>query len=86
MIRNTLPPLLQQLVAPAFQLRGDGLNAGDLLDVHYFDTCRHMITKSRVWQFDDQVGGVVVDVLAELLRHFDGGSDLSRRRCLHSQM
>ena len=58
MIRNTLPPLLQQLVAPAFQLPGDGLNAGDLLDVHYFDTCRHMITKSRVWQFDDQVAAL----------------------------
>ena len=33
MMRNTLPPLLQQLIAPVLQLLGDGLNAADLLDV-----------------------------------------------------
>lgn len=37
MMRNTLPPLLQQLVAPVLQLRGNGLNAGGLFNRPYFD-------------------------------------------------
>lgn len=37
MMRNTLPPLLQQLVPPRFQLRGNGLNPGGLFDGVGFD-------------------------------------------------
>ena len=32
MMTNTLPPLLQQRVAPVLQLRGDGLDARGLLN------------------------------------------------------
>jgi len=32
MMRNTLPPLLHQLVTPLFQLRGHGLNSAGLFD------------------------------------------------------
>jgi len=32
MMRNTLPPLLHQFLAPLFQLRGHGLNSAGLFD------------------------------------------------------
>ena len=37
MMRNTLPFLLQQLVVPVLQLRGDGLDAGGLFNRSHFD-------------------------------------------------
>jgi hypothetical protein len=37
MMRNTLPPLLQQFVPPVLQLRGNGLDAGCLFNRSYFD-------------------------------------------------
>lgn len=37
MMRNTLPFLLQQLVAPVLQLRGDGLDTGGLFDRPQFN-------------------------------------------------
>lgn len=37
MMRNTLPPLLQQLVAPVLQLRGNGLDAAGLFNRPHFD-------------------------------------------------
>jgi len=37
MMRNTLPPLLQQFVAPVLQLCGNGLDAGGLLKRPHFD-------------------------------------------------
>jgi hypothetical protein len=40
---NTLPPLLQQIVAPLLQLRGHGLNSGDLFDAHHFGPCGDML-------------------------------------------
>jgi hypothetical protein len=45
-----------------------------------------MTSQSRVWQFDDQIVGVVVDVFAEFLEHLNGGADLSGGWCLHNQM
>jgi hypothetical protein len=57
-----------------------------LLDFQHFGAPRDMITKSCVWQLDDQIRCVVVDVFAELFKHFDGGAGLSGRRCLRNQM
>jgi len=37
MMRNTLPPLLQHLIAPILQLRGDCLDAGDLFNRSHFN-------------------------------------------------
>ena len=37
MMRNTLPPLLQQFVAPVLQLCGNGLDAGGLFNRPHFD-------------------------------------------------
>jgi len=37
MMRNTLPPLLQQFVAPVLQLCGNGLNAGGLFNRPHLD-------------------------------------------------
>lgn len=34
---NTLPPLVQHLITPAFQLRGDGFNAAGLFNRADFD-------------------------------------------------
>lgn len=73
MMRNARPLLLQQFGAPLFQLPNDGLNAGDLLDFRHSDSCGEAITEMRVWQLNDHVFGVAVDVFVELLEHFDGG-------------
>ena len=73
MMRNALALLLQQFGAPLFQLPNDGLNAGDLLDFRHSDSGGKAITEMRVWQLNDHVFGVAVDVFAELLEHFDGG-------------
>ena len=83
---NTLPPLLQQIVAPLLQLRGHGLYSGDLFDVHNLGPRCNMIAESGLRQFNDEVRGVAVNVFAEALQHLDGGSDLSGRRCVHNQM
>ena len=46
MVRNTLPPLLLQLVSPAFQLRHDGFDLGRLLDRVRFDTCDMLVAEA----------------------------------------
>ena len=83
---NTLPSLLQQIIAPLLQLRCHGLNSSDLLDAHHFGPCRDMLTESGFRQVNDDIRGVVIDVFAILLQHLDGGSNLSGRRCVHNQM
>ena len=85
-MRNTLPPLLQQLVAPVLQLRGEGLNAAYLFDFQHFDSCGAMVTEVCVRQLNHQIGGVVIDVLAKFLEHFNGGVDLGCRWSLHNHM
>ena len=37
MMRNTLPPILAQLVSPLLQLIGDGFNAGGLFNRSHFN-------------------------------------------------
>ncbi len=60
LVRNTLPPLLLQLVSPALQLRHDSLDASDLLDCLRFDACGIIVTQARVRQLHRGVGGVVI--------------------------
>jgi len=86
MMTNTLPPLLQQIIAPILQLRGHGLNSGDLFDAHNLCPSCDVIAESGFRQVNDDIRGVVIDVFAILLQHLDGGSDLSGRRCVHNQM
>ena len=86
MMRNTLPPCLEQLVSPALQLRGEGLNAADLFNFQHLDSCGAVVAEMCVWQLNDQVGCVVVDMFTEFLKHLDCGADLGRRWCLHNQM
>lgn len=85
-MRYALPLLLVEFGAPLLQLSGNGLNAGDLLDAHHFGPISHVSTESGLRQFNDEVRGVAVDVFAKPFQHLDGGSDLSGRRCVHSQM
>ena len=85
-MRNTLPPILEQLVSPVLQLRGEGLNANDLLGFQHFDSCGAVVAEMCVWQLNDHVGGVVVDVFTEFLEHLNCGANLGRRWCLHNQM
>src|SRR5436190_10052838 len=83
MVRNTLPPLLLQLVSPAFQLGHYGLEASNLLDGLPFDPRGMVVTQSRVRQLHQGVGSVFINALSELLQHFDRGAQLSGCRCLH---
>ncbi len=86
MMRNTLPPLLQQFVAPALQLRGEGLNTADLFNFQHFDSCGAVIAEMCVRQLNDQVGGILVDVFAKFFEHLDGSANLGGGWCLHNQM
>jgi len=84
-IRNTLPPLLQQLVAPVLQLRR-GFEYRDLLDFQHFDSRGAVVAELCVWHLNYQICGVVVDVFIEFSKHLDCGADLGSRWCLHTQM
>ena len=86
MMRNALPLVLAEFAAPLLQLRGHGLNAGDLLDAHHLGPRSNVSAESGFRQFNDEICGVAVDVLAKPLQHLYGGSDLSGRRCVHNQM
>jgi len=45
-----------------------------------------VVTEVCVWQLNHQIGGVVVDVLAEFLEYLNGGVDLICGWCLHNEM
>ena len=45
MMRNTLPPLLQQFVTPGFQLRGDSFDACSLFNRPGFNVARLLVVK-----------------------------------------
>ena len=85
MMRNTLPPLLQQFVAPLFQLRGDGPDAGGLFDGCGFDAPGLMITRLRILKVHHGIGRSFIEPFAKLFQHLDGGVDLSSGWCLHDQ-
>ena len=86
MVRNTFPPLLEQLVSPVLQLRREGLDTTDLFDLQHFEACGAMVAEMSVWQLNDQVGCVVVDMFTESLKHLDRSTDLGSRWRLHNQM
>lgn len=72
MMRNTLPPLLQQFVTPKFQLRGDGLDARGLFDGPHFGSCGGFLTQSHVRQLGDRTSGGFIDSFAEHFQKFNG--------------
>lgn len=78
--------LLAEFVAPLLQLRGHGLNAGDMLDAYQLCPRSNVSAESGFRQFNDEIRGVAVDVLAKPFQHLYGGSDLSGRRCVHNQV
>ena len=45
MMRNTLPPLLQQFITPGFQLRGDSFDACSLFNRPGFNAARLLVVK-----------------------------------------
>ena len=86
MMRNTLPPLLQQFVSPGFQLRGDRFDACGLFNRPGFNAAWLLFAKLRAGRFDQRVDGVAIDVFAELFEHLDGGADLGCGWSVHNQM
>ena len=74
MMRNTLPFLLQQLVVPVLQLRGDGLDAGGLFDRPQFNALGVVSAKSRFRQLHHGMFGVDAETFAMLCEDFDGGA------------
>ena len=83
MVRNTLPPLLLQLVSPAFQLRHYGLEASNLLNGLPFDPRGMVVTQSRFGQLHQGLGSVFIKARFKLLQYVDRGAQLSGCRCLH---
>ena len=86
MMRNALPRLLAEFAAPLLQLRGHGLNAGNLLDAYHLRPRFHVSAESGLRQLNDEICCVAIDVFAKPFQHLDGGSDLTDRRCVHNQM
>ena len=81
-----MPLLLAEFAAPLLQLRGHRLNAGDLLDAYHLGPISYVSAETCLRQFNDEVHGVAIDVFAKPFQHLSGGSDLSGRRGVHSQM
>ena len=86
MMRNGLVLLLQQLIAPALQLRGDGFNVGGLLDSSGFDVRGIIIAQLSMRQLCYGMSGVFIEALSELLQHLDGRAQFGGRGCLHGQV
>ena len=74
MMRNTLFPLLQQLVAPVLQLRGDGFDAGGLFNRAHFDASGVVSTERRFRQLHHGMFGVGIETFTEFCENFDGGA------------
>ena len=74
MMRNTLPPLLHQLVAPLFQLRSDGLNPAGLFDGCNLHTSGVMAAKWRLPELHGGIGSALIKPLAEFIQHLNGGA------------
>lgn len=65
MMRNTLPPLLQHLVAPLFQLRGDSLDARGLFNGPHLGSPGRLVVQSHVRHLGDRGSCGFVDSFAE---------------------
>ena len=74
MMTNTLFPLLQQLVAPVLQLRGDGFNAGGLFNRAHFDAPGVVSIQWRFGQLHHGMFDVGIETFTELCEDFDGGA------------
>ena len=74
MMTNTLFPLFQQLVSPILELRGDGLDAGDLFNRAHFNAPGVVSTEWRFRQLHHGMFGVGIETFAEFCEHFDGGA------------
>lgn len=85
MLCNTVPPVLPQLVSPAFQLGHDGLDARDLLDGLCLDARGCVVAAPRFRQLHHVERRVIIYALFELLQHFDGGADLGCCWSSHGQ-
>ena len=83
MIRNILPPALLQFGLPGLKLSGDGFNLRRLFPRVHSDLSQQQSGLMRAGHLSGGTGGVFVDALAELLKHFHGGADLDGGGCLH---
>ena len=86
MMGNGLGLLLQQLIAPALQLRDDGFNVAGLLDGSGFDVRGIIVTQLGVRQLCYGMSGMFIESLSELLQHLDGRAQFGGGRCLHNQV
>lgn len=85
-MRNTLPPLLQQLVPPVLQLRSDCFNAGGLLDGADFDAPGVVSARWRFRQLHHGMFRVRIETFTKFGEDFDGRADLGGGGSLHNQI
>jgi hypothetical protein len=78
--------LLKQLITPALQLRGDGFDAGGLLDGSGFDVRGIIVAQLSMRQLCHGVSGVFIDALAKFFQHLDGGTNFVCGGYLHGQL
>ena len=77
---------MQQLIAPALQLRGDGFNVAGLLDGSGFDVRGIIVAQLSMRQLCYGMSGVFIEALSELLQHLNGRAQFGCGRLLHNQM
>ena len=83
MMRDGLA-LLQQFVAPGFQLRGDKLDAGGLFNGFGFNLAGVMISQLRFGHFNYRMVGMGGQSFTESFQHLDGDAQFSGGGCLHN--
>ena len=65
MMRNTLPPILAQLVSPLLQLIGDCFNAGSMFNCSHFNLPGVVSTVWSFRQLHHGISGVGIDTFAK---------------------
>lgn len=66
-LRYILPPLLNEFLAPVFELFNDTFNAAGLFNCPHFNPTGVVIAQARIRQLHDGMGGVSVEALAEFI-------------------
>lgn len=80
-----MPPLVEHLIAPVLQLRGDGFNAAGLFNSADFDASSVVSTGWRFRQLHHGMFSMGIEPFTEFGEDFDGGADLGGGGSLHNQ-
>ena len=67
-LRNILPPLLNEFVAPVLELLGDDFDAAGIFNGVHFDSSGVVITRTGFRQLQDGVDGRRIDAFTKFVK------------------